>query len=84
LEFQEGTLRLTPVIDDIRAAFGLLKANKSVSLEEMESAIEQAVVEYYGVRPVPLGVLCQIGHEFVASWLVIPKVSQQFKFYLCG
>ncbi|GEM_PF-1666768 len=48
LECQEGTLRLTPVIDDIRAAFGLLKANKSVSLEEMESAIEQAVVEHYG------------------------------------
>jgi len=48
LECQAGTLRLTPVIDDIRAAFGLLKAKKSVSLEEMEIAIEQAVVEYYG------------------------------------
>jgi len=45
LEFQEGTLRLTAVIDDIRAAFGLLTAKKSVSLEEME--IEQAVVEHY-------------------------------------
>lgn len=45
LEIHDRTLLLTPIIDDIRLAFGLLKAKKSVSLEDMDIAIEQAVIE---------------------------------------
>lgn len=47
-EIHEGTLTLIPVIEDIQAAFGLLKAKKSVSLEEMDNFIAQAVMKEYG------------------------------------
>ncbi len=47
LEIHQGSLILTPVRHDIQAAFGLLKARKSVSLEAMETAIEHAAVESY-------------------------------------
>jgi AbrB family looped-hinge helix DNA binding protein len=46
-EIYEGKLVLIPVIENIQAAFGLLKANKSVSLEEMNYAITQRVIEEY-------------------------------------
>jgi AbrB family looped-hinge helix DNA binding protein len=48
LEIHQGTLILIPVIENIRAAFGLLKAKKSVSLIDMDKAIEQAILEQYG------------------------------------
>jgi len=43
-EIHEGTLTLIPVIEDIQSAFGLLKAKKSISLEEMDNTIAQAVI----------------------------------------
>ena len=46
-EIHEGKLVLTPVIENIQAAFGLLKAKKSVSLEDMNYAITQRVIEEY-------------------------------------
>ena len=47
LEIHQGTLILKPVMTDIRAAFGLLKAKHSVSLTEMDKAIEQAIFEQF-------------------------------------
>jgi hypothetical protein len=39
----KATQKTTPKVEsDISAAFGLLKATKSVSLEQMEEAIEKA------------------------------------------
>jgi len=37
----ENTLVITPVEDDVTATFGLLKAERGVSLEEMDEAVAE-------------------------------------------
>lgn len=39
---EDHSVTITPVVDDISAAFGLLKATKSVTLTEIEQAISTA------------------------------------------
>ncbi len=43
-QIEGNTVKLVPMLDDITAAFGLLKSGKSVTLEEMDQAIEQEPV----------------------------------------
>lgn len=42
-----GKITLEPLRDDITAAFGLLKSRRGVSVDEMDEAIAQAVVERF-------------------------------------
>lgn len=44
---EDGKITLEPIRDDITAAFGLLKARRGVSVEKMNEAIEEAVVERF-------------------------------------
>ncbi|MDQ6967864.1 MAG: AbrB/MazE/SpoVT family DNA-binding domain-containing protein [Mariprofundaceae bacterium] len=38
--YEDGKLMILPVIKDIEAAFGIISAEQSVSLEDMEQVIE--------------------------------------------
>jgi len=38
--YDDGKVMILPVIKDIEAAFGIISAKKSVSLEDMEQAIQ--------------------------------------------
>ena len=40
-----NVVTITPVENDINAVFGLLKANKTVSMEEMEDVIAKAACD---------------------------------------
>ena len=40
---QDGRIVLEAVKDDITAAFGMLKSDKAVGIEEMDQAIEQGI-----------------------------------------
>lgn len=46
-QIEGNAVKLVPVLDDVTAAFGLLKSGKSVTLEEMDQAIEQEPVSRY-------------------------------------
>ena len=46
-QIEGNYVKLVPVLDDVTAAFGLLKSGKSVALEEMDQAIEQEAVSRY-------------------------------------
>lgn len=46
-QIEGNAVKLVPVLDDITAAFGLLKSGKSVTVEEMDQAIEQEAVSRY-------------------------------------
>ena len=43
--YNDNVITITPVEEDISAVFGLLKATKTVSLEQMESAIIQSACD---------------------------------------
>lgn len=49
-EIEDDVIKMIPVLDDVTAAFGLLKANKSVTLQDIEQAIEDEAVERYLLR----------------------------------
>lgn len=42
---ENNVITITPVENDIRAVFGLLKATKTVSLAQMEEAIAEAACD---------------------------------------
>lgn len=44
---EDGKITLEPIRDDITAAFGLLKSRRGVSVDEMNDAIAEAVVERF-------------------------------------
>lgn len=46
-QIEGQTVKLVPVLDDVTAAFGLLKSDKSVTSEEIEQAIEQQAIARY-------------------------------------
>lgn len=46
-ELDRDTIKVVPVLDDVTAAFGLLKSDKSVSMEEMDRVAERKTVERY-------------------------------------
>lgn len=46
-QIEGNAVKLVPMLDDVTAAFGLLKSGKSVTLEEMDQAIEQEAVSRY-------------------------------------
>ena len=43
--FKDNVITITPVEEEISAVFGLLKATKTVSLEQMDTAITQSVCD---------------------------------------
>ena len=44
---RDGRIVLEAVKDDITAAFGMLKSDKSVGIEEMDQAIEQGIASRF-------------------------------------
>ncbi len=46
-QVEGNTIKLVPVLDDVTAAFGLLKSDKSVKPEDMEKAVLQNAAALY-------------------------------------
>jgi len=46
-QLEDGKITLEPVRDDITAAFGMLKSQRGISVDEMNEAVAEAVVERF-------------------------------------